>query len=250
MSDLKKKKALVVYGGWEGHDPVEIGEAYKKILLEEGFEVEMSDTLDVFKDGEKLKELSLIIPHWTMGTITTEQLEPVLNAVASGVGLVGCHGGMCDAFHDSIDWQFMTGGQWVSHPGGQQVKYKVNIIDQTNSITEGFEDFYTVSEQYYMHVDPAVRVLATTRFPGGREPYHAQTQAELDPCGFGTWNFIAETEYNGPHVNNGMVDMPVMWTKSFGAGRVFYNSLGHTVANFMEEPSNTIMRRAILWAAK
>lgn len=245
------KKALVVYGGWEGHEPVQVGKAYEKILLEEGFEVELSDTLEAFEDAEKLMGLNLIIPHWTMGTITTKQLEPVLNAVASGVGMVGCHAGMCDAFHDSVDWQFMTGGQWVAHPGGQAVRYKINIVDNANPITEGFEDFYTVSEQYYMHVDPAVRVLATTRFPVGLEPYIAKDQAKLDPAsGFGTWNFEAETAYNGPHVGNGMVDMPVMWTKTFGRGRIFYSSLGHTAAHFTEEPSNTIMRRGILWAAK
>lgn len=251
MSKVNKKKALIVYGGWDGHDPVQISNEYKKILLEENFEVEMSDTLDVFKDREKLMGMDLIVPHWTMGTITSEQLEPVLSAVTGGVGLAGCHGGMCDAFHDSIDWQFMTGGQWVSHPGGQAVRYKVNIVDRINPITEGVEDFYTVSEQYYMHVDPAVRVLATTRFPAGREPYHAQTYAFLEPSsGFGTWNFTAESGDNGPHVNNGMVDMPVIWTKTFGAGRVFYNSLGHTAANFMEEPSHSMMRRGLIWAAR
>ena len=245
------KKALIVYGGWEGHEPVQVADAYKKILLEEDFEVEMSDVLEVFEDAEKLMDLNLIIPHWTMGTITTQQLEPVLKAVASGgVGMAGCHAGMCDAFHDSVDWQFMTGGQWVAHPGGQQVKYKVNIVDRANPITDGFEDFYTVSEQYYMHVDPAVKVLATTRFPVGREPYVAKDEVEMDECGFGAWNFKPETGYNGPHVGNGIVEMPVMWTKTFGKGRIFYSSLGHSAANFMEEPANSIMRRGILWAAK
>ncbi|MEG2361590.1 MAG: ThuA domain-containing protein, partial [Christensenella sp.] len=117
------KKALVVYGGWEGHEPTQVAKLYEKLLQAEDFDVELSNTLDAFLDEEKLKSMDIIIPHWTMGTITTAQLEPVLKAVASGVGMAGCHAGMCDAFHDSVDWQFMTGGQWVAHPGGQQVRY-------------------------------------------------------------------------------------------------------------------------------
>lgn len=243
------KKALIVQGGWEGHEPVQVSEIFGNVLKEEGFEVEISDTLDAFLDAKKLMGLDLIVPHWTMGVITPEQLEPVLNAVASGVGIAGCHGGMCDAFHDSVDWQFMTGGQWVAHPGGAGTKHTINIKKGSSPIVEGIEDFTTISEQYYMHVDPAVKVLATTRFPSGNSPLIADNKAKLDPCGFGTWNFQPEGEIKGPHVENGYVDMPVLWTKLFGKGRVFYSSLGHTAKHVLEEPSLTIMRRGFLWAA-
>ncbi|MGI6776994.1 MAG: ThuA domain-containing protein [Acetivibrionales bacterium] len=245
------KKALIVQGGWEGHDPVKISEIFSNLLKEEGFDVEISDTLDSFKDSKKLMGLDLIIPHWTMGVITQEQLQPVLNAVASGVGIAGCHGGMCDAFHDSVDWQFMTGGQWVAHPGGDGTEYTVNIKKCSSPIVEGIEDFKTVSEQYYMHVDPAVNVLATTRFPVGDAPFKPCESAELEPgSGFGTWNFEAWGVKGGPHVGNNVVDMPVMWTKYFGKGRVFYSSLGHVAKNILEEPTLTLMRRGFLWAAK
>ena len=80
-----KRKALVVYGGWDGHQPKEVSELFRRVLAEEGFDVEMSDTLDVFKDGGKLNGLSLIVPHWTMGTLTPEQAKPVFEAV----GLLG-----------------------------------------------------------------------------------------------------------------------------------------------------------------
>jgi type 1 glutamine amidotransferase len=100
-----------------------------------------------------------------MGAITNQQLRPVLNAVQSGVGIAGCHGGMCDAFRDATDWHFMTGGQWVAHPGNNGTRYRVNVGPVRSAITEGVGDFDVVSEQYYMHVDPAVKALATTRFP-------------------------------------------------------------------------------------
>lgn len=167
-------------------------------------------------------KLSLIVPHWTMGRITPEQLNPVLRAVESGVGLAGCHGGMCDAFRESTEWQFMTGGQWVAHPGNDGVKYTVRITDRANPITAGIADFEVASEQYYMHIDPAVKVLATTTFP------------------------IAP----GPHTPNGAVEMPVLWTKFYGRGRVFYDALGHTASVVGSQPNLTIMRRGFSWAAR
>ncbi len=215
-------QALIVCGGWKGHEPILLTDIFRKILLEENFDVEVSDTLDAFLDAEKLKSLDLIVPIWTMGKITKEQCEPVLAAVASGVGIAGNHGGMCDAFRDSVQWQFMTGGNWVAHPGNDGTDYVVNIKKGSNPIVEGIEDFSVQSEQYYLHVDPAVEVLATTRFP------------------------TAE----GPHAANGVVDMPVVWTKRWGKGRVFYNALGHH-ADVMEMPQNiTLMRRGFLWAAQ
>ncbi|NMB44921.1 MAG: hypothetical protein GX998_00750, partial [Firmicutes bacterium] len=214
--------ALIVRGGWDGHQPIEVSELFKEILVEEGFEVEVSETLDAFLDGDKLKALHLIVPVWTMGKITREQVLPVLEAVAEGVGLAGCHGGMCDAFRESVHWQFMTGGQWVAHPGGDGIEYTVNIKRGSSPIVEGIEDFKVKSEQYYVHIDPAIEVLATTRYP------------------------VVE----GPHSANGEVDVPVIWTKRWGKGRVFYNSLGHHADVLEPEHCRTIMRRGFLWAAE
>jgi hypothetical protein len=160
------KKALIVHGGWDGHQPKEVAAIFDRILREEGFTTEVSDTLDAFKDESKLMSLSLIVPIWTMGTITREQADPVFKAVReAGVGVAGCHGGMCDAFRMNTEWQFMTGGQWVAHPGNDGVTYRVHISSLASPITEGIKDFDVTSEQYYMHVDPAIKVLATTEFP-------------------------------------------------------------------------------------
>lgn len=219
---IMKRKALIVQGGWDGHEPVQVAEIFRRTLEQENFEVEVSDTLDSFLDEEKLKALHLIIPVWTMGKITRKQVAPVIEAVASGVGIAGCHGGLCDAFRECVEWQFMTGGNWVSHPGGDGIEYVVNIKKGSSSLVEGIEDFTVKSEQYYLHVDPAIEVLATTRFP------------------------VA----NWYHAANGPVDIPVVWTKRWGIGRVFYCSLGHH-ADIMEmETPHEIMRRGFLWAAE
>ena len=216
------QKALIVWGGWLGHEPEQVAQIFADVLGQENFEVEVSDTLDAFLDVERLKGLDLIVPIWTMGEINKEQVEPVLEAVAGGVGLAGCHGGMCDSFRNSVQWQFMTGGNWVSHPGGDGVEYVVNIKRGSSPLVEGLEDFPVRSEQYYLHVDPAVEVLATTRFP----------------------------TVNWYHASNGIVDMPVVWTKRWGHGRVFYNSLGHHADIIDMETPKELMRRGFLWAAK
>lgn len=217
------KRALIVWGGWDGHQPREVAGVFARLLREGGFVVEVSDTLDAFLDESKLTALNLIVPVWTMGKITNEQATPVFKAVRDhGVGIAGCHGGMCDSFRENTEWQFMTGGQWVAHPGNDGTTYRVRVIKGSSSIVEGFQDFDITSEQYYMHVDPSNRVLATTEFP------------------------VAA----GPHVPNGRFDMPVIWTRHYGKGRVFYNALGHQASIVEAEPTLTIMRRGFQWAAK
>ncbi|KMK77055.1 ThuA domain-containing protein [Alkalihalobacillus pseudalcaliphilus] len=217
-----KKKALIVWGGWDGHEPEQVANIFNDILIEEGFEVEVSNSLESYADPEKLQSLDLIVPHWTMGEIEKKYVQNISAAVISGVGLAGCHGGMCDSFRNNVDWQFMTGGNWVAHPGNDGVEYTVEIKHSSSPLLDGLSDFKVKSEQYYLHVDPANEILATTRFP------------------------VIE----GPHTKNTAVDMPVVWTKRWGVGRVFYNSLGH-VSNIIAMPEvSTIMRRGFLWAAE
>ena len=218
----EKLKAIIVWGGWDGHEPELVARRVEKILLNENFDVAFHDTLDAFLDGEYLKTLDLIFPLWTMGNITHEQRSAVSQAVASGVGLAGNHGGICDAFRWDTEWQFMTGGQWVSHPGGDGTPHRVNIKHSSSPITFELNDFDISSEHYYLHVDPAVEVLATTRFP------------------------VA----NGPHILNKHVDMPVVWTKMWGYGRVFYTSLGHHDDVFDIPEAGELLRRGLLWAAE
>jgi hypothetical protein len=216
------RKALIVWGGWDGHQPQQVAEVFDRLLKKEGFETEVSTSLESFGDEGKMMGLSLIVPCWTMGVLSQEQQKTIAKAVSSGVGVAGCHGGMCDAFRSNCEWQFITGGQWVAHPGNDGVKYTVRVTEKTHPIMEGINDFEVSSEQYYMHVDPAVKVLATTRFP------------------------VAD----GPHTPNGAVEMPVVWTKWYGKGKVFYSSIGHTAALVESEPHLTILRRGCLWAAK
>lgn len=216
-------KVWIVQGGWDGHEPVLTSKRFGRMLEEEGYEVSIYDSLDVFGDADALKELDLIVTCWTMDNIKHEYVQNISKAVAAGTGLAGCHGGMCDAFRQDVEWQFMTGGQWVSHPGGDGIEYMVNICHGSGPIVEGLQDFKVCSEHYYLHIDPAVEVLATTRFPA--VPYY--------------------------HISNKPVDMPVAWTKFWGNGRVFYSSLGHHDDVFDRSPeAHIMMKRGLLWAAE
>jgi hypothetical protein len=213
------KSALFVWGGWEGHEPKKGVDLFAPLLQMEGFDVHISDTLDVYCDAERLRELSLIVPVWTMGTITPEQERGLLEAVKGGVGIAGWHGCMADSFRHNTEYQWMVGGQWVAHPGNI-IDYEVNILHHTDPITAGLPDFRMRSEQYYMHVDPSNEVLATTTFDGAHAPW-------VKGC-----------------------VMPVVWKRRWGAGRVFYSSLGHVVKDFDVPEAREIQRRGMLWASR
>ena len=212
------KNALIVWGGWQGHEPEQCAQIVRDMLQKNGFEVRVETQTAVFAEAS-LSELNLIVPIFTMSKIEKAEAENLSAAVRSGVGLAGFHGGMCDAFRESVEYQFMTGGQWVAHPGGV-IDYRVNICRPQDPVTSGLADFDYRSEQYYMHVDPSNEVLATTTFSGE----HAD------------W-------ING-------VTMPVVWKRRHGQGRVFYSSLGHVSAEFKTPEMATLLERGMLWAAR
>ena len=156
------KKALINWGGWNGHEPDKCAEVFRTVLEKEGFEVRVVNDLNVYTEADYMNSLSVVVPIWTMADIKGEQLKGLMDAVANGVGLAGWHGGMCDAFRVQTGYQFMTGGQWVAHPDGI-VDYTVNIVKKNDPIVKGLSDFKMKSEQYYMHTDPGNDVLATTK---------------------------------------------------------------------------------------
>lgn len=212
------KKALIVWGGWQGHEPEQCAQIVQGLLRRHDFEVRVDTRTAAFADPA-LQQQDLIVPIYTMSTIEKAECANLTAAVRAGVGLAGFHGGMCDAFRDAVDYQFMCGGQWVAHPGGI-IDFRVNITRPQDAVMAGVTDFDYRSEQYYMHVDPANEVLATTTFGGEHAPWV-----------------------------EGVV-MPVVWKRRHGAGRVFYSALGHVAAEFQVPQMSTIFERGMLWAAR
>ncbi len=212
------KHVLIVYGGWDGHDPKETSHLFAGLLEAAGLKVTLSESLDSFLDDELMGSIDMAVPVYTMSSITREQEAGLLEAVRErGVSVGGWHGGMADAFRNNTEYQFMVGGQWVAHPGNI-IDYRVNVTDGEHPITAGIADFAMRSEQYYMHTDPSNTVLATTTF-------------------------------NGEHAFwiDGAV-MPVVWTRAYGKGKIFYSSLGHVIGDFDVPEAREIVRRGLLWA--
>ncbi len=219
LSSLKGRKVLLTHGGWEGHEPEKFAEYMAPWLKDEGADVISSNTLDPYADKVLMSSIDLVLQTFTMSQISKEQQAGLLEAIENGTGMAGWHGGMCDSFRNNPDYQYMTGGSWAAHPGGV-VDYEVKITTHRDEVTKGLRDFTMHSEQYYMHVDPNVKVLATTRFSG-------EVHSWIDGC-----------------------VMPVTWKKMHGKGRVFYTSLGHSLKHITDQPDAVeMLKRGIRWAS-
>ncbi len=215
--NLKDKNVLIVWGGWEGHNPELFSNMIESWLIDNSVNVEVSNDLNIYSDYNYLKMFDLIVQSVTMSELKKEQEKNLLKAIRSGVGFAGAHGGIIDSFRESTDYQFMTGGQWVEHPGGM-TDFKVNIVE--NQFTQGIEDFEIYSEQYYIHVDPNIEILAKTTFDGKTYPW----------------------------IDN--IVMPVAWKKKYGSGKVFVITIGHDPNEFKKyENGWKLLKRGLIWAA-
>ena len=214
------KNAFITWGGWEGHEPESCAHLLAELLRAEGYHVDVANALEPLEDEAFLRKQDLIVPVWTMSRISREQEAGLLEAIRSGTGCAGWHGGMGDSFRNNVEYHFMVGGQFICHPGGI-IDYPVNIVSE-DPIVAGLGDFEVHSEQYFMHVDPSNEVLATTTFRGE----HWKIDWVKDAV------------------------MPVCWKKRYGEGRVFYSSLGHVASDFEVPEVREIMRRGCLWATR
>jgi uncharacterized protein len=211
------KSALVMWGGWAGHTPEETAGILAGQLKANGFDVRLENTLKPLEDAAAVKKLNLIVPMWTMGQLSNEQWSGLNQAVHdAGVGIAGVHGGMGDAFRGRVEYQWLVGGQFLAHP--YIGEYIVKLTATDSPITKGMpKSFKYNSEQYYMGIDPVMNLLAYTSY-----------------------------EFEGRKCK-----MPVMWTKTWGQGRVFYSALGHVAEEFRKYPDVLEMTtRGMLWAAR
>ncbi|MFF3335409.1 ThuA domain-containing protein [Streptomyces sp. NPDC002888] len=214
------RRALVVRGGWEGHSPVEITGLFLPFLQEHGFTVETAESLAVYGDADRLAATDLVVQCWTMGEITPDQSRTLAAAVRAGTGFAGWHGGVIDSFRGDLDYHLLTGGQFLMHPP-EFLDYTVRLLPERAShpVIEGLTDFAVHTEQYWIATDPDIDVLATTTFPAGEERDHA-------------------------------VVMPAVWTRTYGAGKVFVSAIGHKIDDFDVPEVRTLTERGLLWASR
>jgi type 1 glutamine amidotransferase len=215
-SENSRKRVLLLYGGWRGHSPKRVADfAANRLLCD--FDVVRSHDLRMLR-SDVLVDFDLLVPIWTFGKLTETQEADLLNAVADGMGMVAWHGN-ASSFLDSRPHKLMLGGQFVGHPGGNDVTYLVRFLGN-DPLVDGLEDITITSEQYYLLIDPAVKVLANASIDGD----------DMD------W-------ITG-------VQMPVAWKRQWGKGRVFYCALGHTLDVLKQLSTTTLLSRALLWACR
>jgi type 1 glutamine amidotransferase len=206
-------KALIVRGGWDGHEPVACTESFRDFLGGNGFTVRVADTLDAYLDPDPA---DLIIQCWTGARFTDEQENALVERVRAGAGFAGWHGGIVATGYEARRYQYMVGGRFLCHPG-DFVDYTVEINGE-HPLGYGLSAFDVHTEQYFLHVDPTLDVLATTTFTG---------------------------DHGAPETAGAVI--PVAWTRRFGAGRVFVCTLGHSVADLRVPQTRTITERGMLW---
>ncbi|WP_439693893.1 ThuA domain-containing protein [Curtobacterium sp. SP.BCo] len=234
MTGVGQRRALVVRGGWDGHQPVETTDLFVPFLRDNGFDVHVSDSTAVYADESVMADVDLIVQVVTMSTIADDEFAGLQRAVLGGAGLAGWHGGIADAFRNTADYLHMVGGQFAHHAAkppaersGEQsdnyIPYTVHITEAglEHPITQGIEDFDLVTEQYWVLSDEYNDVLATT------------TQEARD---FDAWNRP--------------VTAPAIWTRQWGEGRVFVSAPGHRLEVVESQPLRTIIERGLLWAAR
>jgi type 1 glutamine amidotransferase len=216
-------RVLFLAGGWPGHRPYEVAAWANELMGELGFDVETIHDPALFE--RDLTVYDLIVIGWTQST-TTEDLSDAAEqrlheAVRAGTGLAGWHG-MAAAFRSSLQFSLIAGASFLDHPGGEgvPVPYTIEIVDHDHPITAGVEDFPIAAEQYYMHLDPGVHVLARTRFSGEHWPW-------IDG-----------------------VTMPAAYTWTWGEGRIFYSSPGHDPAELRIPAAERLLRQGLVWAAR
>ena len=233
-SDSPARRALVVRGGWDGHQPVETTDVFIPFLEANGFQVRVEESPAVYADADAMAATDLIVQNNTMNTIEREQFEGLRAAVEAGTGFAGWHGGIADSYRNNADYLQMVGGQFASHPGkhpdertGEQsdnyVPYTVNmtLAGADHPITQGIGDFDLVTEQYWVLHDDYNDVLATT----------TQAVRPWDP-------------WNRP------ITSPAIWTRQWGRGRIFVSTPGHRVEIVTRPAVRTIIERGLLWAAR
>ncbi|QFY63888.1 hypothetical protein FZ934_27160 (plasmid) [Rhizobium grahamii] len=212
------RKAIIVWGGWQGHEPEECARAVAALLREEDFDVQVTDDLAIF-GWRAVAEADLLVPIITGEKLEKPHADALVESVRNGLGLGGHHGSLATSFKESAPFRYLCGVTWVSHPGNI-IDFRVNVTKPHDPVVADIPDFDYRSEQYYLHFDPSIDILATTLFSGEHDPACRN------------------------------VTMPVAFKRQFGTGRVFYSALGHVAAEFENPHMRRILQRGLSWAAR
>lgn len=232
---MSARTALIVRGGWEGHQPVRATEVFIPFLERSGYDIRLEESPAVYADAEAMAVTDLIVQCVTMSEATHEQVAGLRAAVEAGTGFTGWHGGIADSYRASSDYLQLVGGQFATHPSrhpdqlvdgaheNNYLRYTVEITElgRRHPITEGLADFELETEQYWVLHDDLNDVLATTTHPA--QPWQ---------------------QWHRP------LTSPAVWTRQWGKGRIVVTTPGHTPEVLQHPSVRTIIERGMLWATR
>ncbi|KRV49799.1 hypothetical protein AQ490_19080 [Wenjunlia vitaminophila] len=214
------RQALVVRGGWDGNHPVQTTNLFMSFLRENGFRILVEDCLEVYEDEDLLVETDLIVQCWTRGDITAGESAGLIAAVRAGTGFAGWHGGVVDAFREDLDYQLLIGGKFLTHqqgPGRHRIHLTAEHAD--HPVIAGLDDFDIHAEPYWTLNDPLNDVLATVTF-------------------------------DADDTRQRSTSIPAAWVRTWGKGRVFVSTVGHSPDDFRNPHVRTLTERGLLWASR
>jgi type 1 glutamine amidotransferase len=179
-------------------------------------------TLSVTEDlstisASSLSAYDVIVFALTSGELafSSTQKTAIAEFVAGGHGFVGIHSAS-DTSYDWPDYGRLVGAYFKEHPWTQQGT--VVVEDQAHPATQGLGERFTLLEEFYTFRDS----------PRGR----VQVLLRLDPISVGSAG-----------------DYPLAWVQSVGAGRAYYNALGHFSETWTDQRFQRQLIGAIRWTA-
>lgn len=147
--------------------------------------------------------------------LTATQRSALLDFVSSGHGFIGFHSAT-DTLYEWPEYGRLVGAYFRDHPWTRQGT--VIIEDASHPANAGVADRFSLVEEFYVFQDN----------PRGR----VQVLLHLDAASVGASG-----------------DYPLAWAQPFGAGRVYYNALGHFPATWDDARFQRQLINAIRYAA-
>lgn len=218
-----KIKTLIITGDdVKAHPWKETSTATKEILEASGkFEVTVVEDLEILGKKDQLQEYDLMVymrynTKKEKGEPPAEGKQNLLDFVKEGKGFVVCHLASA-SFNNWEEWNRLCGRYWVMGKSGHGPRsvFKANVVARDHPITQGVEDFEVDDELY--------------------AKLFGEEKIEILVSAYSDWSKKVE---------------PLMFTLSYGRGRVFHNAFGHDAKPIKTPPVVKLMVRGCEWAAR
>ena len=181
--------------------------AIRRLGTENDFMAEATEDPSVFTQA-KLAEYKVVVFLSTSGDILNEEQQAAFsNFIESGGGLAAIHAAVAGDVATEGGWPWY-GEALCAHFTNHSaiVQATVQVEDCLDPSTTSLPDRWLRTDEWYNFIHS----------PRGK----ARVLASLD-----------ETTYKGGTMGK---DHPVVWSRKFGKGRVWYTALGHTEESFTE----------------